>query len=113
MQLHQRDEAMHLRLRREQLREDAAEPERLLDQLRPDPVVARGRRIALVEDEVDHLEHGGQAVGEPVALGDFERHPRRREVRFRADDALGDGRLRDQVCAGDLLGRQSRRAAAA
>src|SRR5947207_432775 len=60
VQLHQRDEAVYLRLGGEQLGEDAAEPERLLDQLGPDPVVAGGCRVALVEDEVDRLQHGGE-----------------------------------------------------
>ena len=41
LQLHQRDEAVHLRLGGQQLGEDAAEPQRLLDQLRPDPVARR------------------------------------------------------------------------
>ena len=48
---------MHLRLRREQLGQDASEPQRLLAQLGPHPVVAGGRRVALVEDQVDDLEH--------------------------------------------------------
>ena len=57
LQLHQGDQAVYLRLAREQLGEDAAEPERLLEQLGPDPIVAGGRRVALVEDQVDRLEH--------------------------------------------------------
>ena len=98
---------MYLRLRREQLGEDATEPERLLDQLGPDPVIAGGRRVALVEDEVDRLEHGGEAVGELVALGDLEGHARLRQCALRAHDPLRDRRLRDQVGAGDLPGRQA------
>src|SRR5918995_5762412 len=39
--------AVHLRLRREHLGEDQAEPQRLLDQLRPDQVLAGGGRVAL------------------------------------------------------------------
>ena len=81
---------MHLRLRGQQLGEDAAEPERFLDQLRPDQVVAGGRRVALVEDQVDHLEHGCEAVVQLVACGDFERHLRRRERALGAHDPLRD-----------------------
>lgn len=69
--------------------------------------VAGGRRVALVEDEVDRLEHRGEAVGQLVAFGDLEGHPRRRERALRAHDPLRDRRLRDQVCAGDLPGRQA------
>ena len=42
--------------------EDAAEPQRLLEQLRPHPVVAGGGGVALVEDQVDHLEHRARAA---------------------------------------------------
>ena len=78
MQLHQGDKAVYLRLRREQLGEDAAQPERLLDQLGPDPVIAGGRRVALVENEVDRLQHGSETASELVALGDLEGHARLR-----------------------------------
>jgi hypothetical protein len=107
VQLHQGDEAVDLRFRGEQLGEDAAEPQRLLDQLGPHPVLAGGRRVALVEDEVDRLEHGGETVGELVALGHLERHPRLRERALGAHDPLRDRRLRDQVRASDLPRRQA------
>jgi hypothetical protein len=42
---------------RRELGQDAAEPERVLAQRRSNPVVAGGRRVALVEDEVDDFEH--------------------------------------------------------
>ena len=45
-----------------QLGQDPAQPQRLLAELRPQPVLARGRRVALVEDEVDDLEHRRQPV---------------------------------------------------
>src|SRR3954452_9620203 len=45
LQLHQGEQAVYLRLGREQRAENASQPERLLDQLQPEPVVARGRRI--------------------------------------------------------------------
>ena len=67
LQLHQRDEPVHLGLARRQLGEDAAEAQRLLAQRRPHPVVARGRRVALVEDQVDDLEHRGSRSGSSVA----------------------------------------------
>ena len=53
---------MHLGLAGRQPRQDAAEPQRLLAQLRPHPVLAGGGRVALVEDEVDHLQHRGEPL---------------------------------------------------
>ena len=56
LDLHERDEAVDLGLPWRELREDAPEPERFLAQPRSHPVVAGGRGVALVEDEVDDLE---------------------------------------------------------
>jgi hypothetical protein len=53
LNLHQGDEAVHLGLARREPRENAAETERLVAQGRAHPVVARGRRVPLVEHEVD------------------------------------------------------------
>ena len=53
LDLHERHQPVHLGLLRRQLGQDAAEPERLLAQRRPDPVLAGRGRVALVEDEVD------------------------------------------------------------
>ena len=61
LDLHQRDEAVDLRLLRGELGQDAAEAQRVLAERGPHPVVAGGRRVALVEDEVDDLEHRRQA----------------------------------------------------
>ena len=53
--------ATALMLKDLKLSQDAAQAERVLAQRRPHPVVARGRRVALVEDQVDHLEHRREA----------------------------------------------------
>ena len=93
---------MDLGLARRQLGEHAPEPQRLVAQVRARPVVAGGRRVALVEDEVDDLEHRGEARRELVAAGHLERHVRFRERALGAHDALRDGRLRDEEGARDL-----------
>ena len=43
---------------------------------RAHPVVAGGRGVALVEDQVDRLEHRCQPLGQLAALGHLDRHPR-------------------------------------
>jgi hypothetical protein len=59
LDLHKPDQAVNLRLVRNKLGEDAPQAQRLLAELRAHPVLAGGRRIALLEDEVEDLEHGG------------------------------------------------------
>ena len=108
LDLHQRDEPVHLRLRGHQPGEHAAQAQRLLAQRGPHPVVARRRRVALVEDQVDHLQHRRQA----------RRAARRRAAprtgtcasrqrALGAHDALRDGRLGDEERARDLGGGQA------
>ncbi len=98
---------MHLGLVGRQLGQDAAETQRFLAQLRPHPVVAGGGRVTLVEDEVDHLEHGGQAFGKLGPARHLEGDALLCQRPLGADDALGDGWLRDEEGAGDLVGRQT------
>ena len=73
----------------------------------PHPVVARGRRVALVEHEVDHLEHRREPRGALGAARDLERNARLGQRALGADDALRDGRLRHQKRARDLVGGQA------
>ena len=61
LDLHQRDQAVHLGLLRREPCEDAPETQRVLAQRGPHPVVAGGGGIAFVEDQVGHFEHGGDA----------------------------------------------------
>src|SRR5207253_2498726 len=90
-----------------ELRQDPAEAQGVLAQRRSHPVVAGGRRVALVEHEVDHLEHRGEAGGEIGPAGDLEGDARRRERALGPDDALRDGGLRDQESPRDLVGREA------
>ena len=92
---------------RRQPGKDAAEPQRFLAKLRPDQVVAGGRRIALVEDQVEDVEHRRQPLGAVRAARHLERHAGLRQRALGAHDALRDGRLGDEEGAGDLLGGQA------
>src|SRR5204863_4819202 len=107
LDLHERDQAVDLRLRRHEPGQDAAEAKRVLAEGGSHPVVTGGRRVALVEDEVDDLEHGRQAGGELGAAGDLEGDALLGEGPLGPDDALGDGRLWDEVRSRDLVGRQT------
>ena len=98
---------MDLGLLRSKLGQDAAETQRILAERRPHPVVAGGRRVAFVEDEVDDLEHRRQAGGELGPARDLEGDALFGERPLGPDDALGDGRLRDEERPRDLLGRQA------
>jgi len=105
--LHEGEEAVDLGVAGGEPGKDAAEPHRLLAELRPRPVLAGGRRIAFVEDGVDDLEDRGEALGALVAAWDFEGNLGLGQHAFRADDALGDRPFGDQEGARDLFRRQS------
>ena len=107
LDLHERDEAVNFGLLRSELGQDAPETQRVLAERGPHPVVTGGRRVAFVEDEVDDFEHRRQTGGELVAAGNLERDLRFGERPLGPDDALGDGRLRDEERTRDLLGRQA------
>src|ERR1700674_4528315 len=107
LDLHERDQAVNLRLLRSELGQDTPETKSVLAEGRSHPVATGGRRVSFVEDEVDDLEHRGQTGGELTAAGDLERDVRLRQSPLGPDDSLGDGRLRDEECTRDLLGRQA------
>ena len=107
LDLHERHQAVDLRLLRRELGQDPPEPERFFAQRRSHPVVARRRRVAFVEDEVHDLEHRGQTGGELLSGGDLKRDVCVGEGPLGPHDALGDRRLRNQERAGDLVGRQT------
>ena len=87
--------------------EDAAEAERVFAEGGAHEVVAGGGGVALVEDEVDDLEDGGEAGGELEAAGDLEGDVFVGEGAFGADDALCDGGFGGQESAGDLVGGEA------
>ena len=98
---------MDLRLLRNELRQDAAETQRILAKRRSHPVVASGRRVSFIENQVDDLEHRRQTSGELVSARNLEGDVGLGESPLGPDDALGDSRLRHEECTRDLLGRQT------
>jgi hypothetical protein len=98
---------VHLGLVRGQLGQQPPQPQRLQAQPGPDQVVAGGRRVPLVEDQVDDLQHRRQALGQLRRAGQLERHVSPRQRLLGRGDPLGDGRLVDEERAGDLGRRQA------
>ena len=107
LNLHQRDEAMHLRLGRRELGEDAAQSQRIFAQRRPYPICAGSRRIAFIEDQVDDLENRAEPRRKLGSARHCKGHVRRRERPLGAHDALLNRCLRHEKRARDFFRRQS------
>src|ERR1700677_4213407 len=88
LDLHEGDQAMDFRFGGSEFGEDAAEAERVFAEGGAHEVVTGGGGVALVEDEVDNFEDGGEAGGELRAAGDLEGDVLVGEGSFGADDAL-------------------------
>ena len=97
---------MDLRFRWGELRQDASETQRVFAERRPDPIVAGGRRVAFVEDQIDDAQDRRQTGGAILSAGDLEGNVFLGERALRPDDPLRDRRLRHQKRARDLFGGQ-------
>ena len=93
---------MNLRFTRREDGQDAAEAQCLLTERRSHPVVTRRRGVALVENQVDDFQNRRQPRGQLVSPRHLEWHLFIRECPLGPDDALRDGRLRDEERASDL-----------
>src|SRR5690606_26244103 len=83
LELQERDEAMDFGFRRAKACEHASQPQRLVAQLSAQPVLAGGGCVALVEDQVDHLEHRVEALRQLSGRRQLERYLRRAQGAFR------------------------------
>ena len=102
LDLHQRHQPVDLGLLRRELGEDPTQPERVVAQRGADPVLAGGGRVALVEHQVDHAEHGREPGGQRLAARHLERHPRLGQGALGAHDSLGHRGLGHEERPGDL-----------
>ncbi len=103
-QQHQRQEAQDLRLLGHQVREDPFEANGLGAEVLAEQPIARGRGVALVEDQVHDGQHGAEAGVKVRRAGDPIRDLRVADLPFRPDESLGHRRLRDEEGARDLRG---------
>ena len=107
VQLHQRQHAVRFGLLRRDRGEHAGHAQRFVAELRAQPVVAARRGIALVENEIDDLEHRSEPLREFFAARGLVGQPGFRQRALGAHDALGDGRFRQEESPRDLLGGQA------
>src|SRR3984893_12118157 len=99
---HQREQPLDLRFVGHQLGQQPSEADGLAAEVLSDQSVARARRVALVEDQVNDGQHGATAAREVGLAGDPVRDPRVANFSLGADEALGHGRFRYQEGARDL-----------
>src|SRR5205085_10764183 len=71
------------------------------------PVIGGRCRVALVEDQINDLQHGGEAGRELSPARNLDRNALLGEGAPRPDDSLGNSSLRNQECPGYLLRRQA------
>ena len=106
LQIHERNQPVDLGLPRLQGGDQAPQPHGLTTQLRPDPRIAGGRGIPLVEDEEDDLEDGGESLAHVGPGRELEGHPFCLESALGSHDPLRHCRLRHQERPSDLRGVQ-------
>ena len=97
---------MNFRFVGHQLREHATEAQRLFTKRRSNQIVAGGRRVAFIENEVDHLEHRREPRRAFLRTRNLERNARFGKRPLRTHDSLRNRRFRHDERAGDLVGRQ-------
>ena len=93
---------MHLGLPGQQLRQHASKAERVLTERCPHPLVARGCGVSLVEDQVDHGQHGFEPLSQLVAARRLEGNMSLGQCLLGSKDALAQRLLRHQERPGNL-----------
>jgi hypothetical protein len=103
---HQRQQPARRRAVRHELAQQPREADRIGGELAPYQRIARRRRIAFVEYEVDHGHHSGKPFGELVFVGHPVGDARHADLVFCPHQPLGHRRRRDEEGTRDLLRRQ-------
>ena len=84
----------------------AGEADGLAGEVGAGEVGAAAGGVALVEEQVEDVEHRAQALGALVGRRERERLVRRLDLGLGPADPLGHGRLGDEERGGDLAGRE-------
>ena len=91
----------------QQFRQQAPEADGLGGKIGARQRFAGGRRIAFVENEIEHVQHGVEALRQLLARGHLIWDVRLGDFAFGAHDALRQRRRRHQKCACDFLRGQA------
>jgi hypothetical protein len=106
VQQHQRQQPL-ARRPRHQLQQHPPESDRLGRQLPPHRRLPGGRRVPLVEDEIDDGHHRLESLGQVRLIRDAVGDAGSADLLLGPHQALGHRRRRDQEGAGDLLGGEA------
>ena len=106
-QQHQRQQPGDLAVGRQQMMDRPGEPNRFVRQVAALQVGADAARVALVEDQVEHVQDGAEPLAALVPGGHAEGHARRLDPLLGAADPLRHRRLGHQERVRDLGGGQS------
>ena len=106
LELQQRLQAEHLGLVGGEVGQHPGQPDRLVAEVGPHPVVAGGGGVALVEDQVEHAHHVVEPLVRSGPVGSSNGVGRGQGL-LRPRDALADRRLLGQEGARDLGGGQA------
>ena len=107
VQQHQGEQAARFRLLGHQFDDEARQANRLGAQIRAHQSVVLGGRIAFVEHQVDHAEHGGQALRQQLLGGHFIGNARFEDLFLYAHQALRGGRFGLEEGTRDFARRQA------
>ena len=107
LQQHEGEESGRLRLVGHEPARQPGEPDGFAAELAALQRVAAGRRVALVEDEIQGREHGGESLGQRVVGRHAEGDGGVADLALGAHQALGDRRLGQEEGARDLRGGQA------
>jgi hypothetical protein len=106
VQQHQREQSHRFRFR-QQFDEQSPQPDRFIAQIVANGRCARRSGVALVEHEIDDVQHGVEAIGQLLASGHLIRNLRVANLALGSNDALRDGGRRGQEGARDFFRRQA------
>src|SRR5277367_5456497 len=104
--LHQRHQPMHFRLLRRQLRQNPPQSQRIFAQRRPQPVVTRRRRVALIKNQINHRQHRRKPRCQLLPSRHLKRHALFSKSPLRPHNALRHSRFGHQKRSRNFLGRQ-------
>jgi hypothetical protein len=106
-QEHQREQAGNVAVAGQELVHLARQTDRLVRQVAALQLGPRTRRVAFVEDEIQHVQHRAQSLRALIGVRHAKRHARCLDALLCPTDALPDGRLRHEKRLRDLGRRES------